>query len=170
MPDILVFSRNRYSGVERLDDNRVRSYCILNDTFYQSIADMEIHLPHLEIVSISASINKRGKDRIDYDSGSFKDIMGMRIGPGMRRIINDFTSKLDYGDKLALMIDECCNSVILAFTKKELLKAPKGLKEEKRFFKKMVKDNPRLLNSCAALSQGSPLLSGSPVQQGDKND
>ncbi len=171
MPDILLFSRNRFSGVEMLDDRQMRAFCILNDTFLQSTAEIIVQLPHLEIISINATISKAPGNKNEYKPDTFSEITGMRIGPGMRRIISEFTSKLEYGDKLALMIDECCNSVILTFTKRELLKAPKGLKDEKIFFKKMVKDNPRLLNSCAALSEGSPLLRDivdDTLQQGDK--
>jgi hypothetical protein len=170
MPEIASFSRNKFSGVERMDESTLRSFCVLNDTLINSDAEIRVRLPHLEIISIRVDIRDAMGNSTSYDLDDFSDIMGMRIGPGMRRIIADFTSGMDHGHKVASMIDECCNSVILAFTKRQLLKAPKDPEAEKEFFKKMVKANPRLLNSCAALSSDSPLLESVLHQEMDKRD
>jgi len=58
------------------------------------------------------------------------------------------------------MIGECCNGIILSFTKQVLLSAPEDKEKERDYFANMVKNSPRLYNSCAALSPESPLMDG----------
>jgi hypothetical protein len=61
---------------------------------------------------------------------------------------------------LTFMVEECCNGVILAFTKEVLLSAPQDKWGEKKYFENRVRTNPRLYNSCAALAPDSPLMEG----------
>jgi len=57
-------------------------------------------------------------------------------------------------------VEECCHAVILAFTKDMLTLVPEDLSMETEFFTKMVQENIRLYNSCAAFSPGSPIVEG----------
>jgi len=63
-------------------------------------------------------------------------------------------------------VDECCNAIILSFTRDVLIQAPVDPAGEKAFFAGMVRANPRLFNSCAALSADSPLMEGLELDQG----
>ncbi len=63
--------------------------------------------------------------------------------------------------ELAEGVLECCNSVILHFTVPQLQAAEVGTEEEKRErFQAMLRFNPRLVRSCVAFADDSPLMEG----------
>jgi hypothetical protein len=89
-----------------------------------------------------------------------KKVIGIRVGPGMKKIIKGLMGESEIERQLAFMVEECCEAIILTFTKDVLLHAPKDKRKEREFFENMVRSNPRLYNSCAALAPGSPLVEG----------
>ena len=91
---------------------------------------------------------------------SLRKVVGIRIGPGLRKILGGGMGKSAIHKQLTFMVEECCSGVILAFTKEVMLSAPKDKWLEKEYFENRVRSNPRLYNSCAALAPGSPLMEG----------
>ena len=63
-------------------------------------------------------------------------------------------------EELRFMVEECCQAVILSFTKEELAGAPRDEREAREFYAKLVKENTRLYNSCIAFAPDSPLVKG----------
>jgi hypothetical protein len=158
--EILSFSRNRHTSVEQIDDTTLRAVCRLQDSLTDARVEISVTLPDLEIVDVGGEV-VRSPGNIDDDvEARLRKVNGVRIGPGMKKIIKGLLGKSRIEKQLGFMVLECCDGVILTFTKDVLIKAPKEKEAEIAFFEKMVKDNPRLYKSCAALSPGSPLVDG----------
>jgi hypothetical protein len=163
MPNILKFSRNRHTSVEQIDDHTLKSCCRLQDTLMDAHVEILVRLPDLEIVAIDGEVRRAEKDGCASPVGALQNVLGVRVGPGMLKIIKGLVGGEDAGCRqLAFMVEECCHGVILAFTKQQLLAAPKPTspQEAREFFAKMVRDNIRLYNRCAAFSTGSALVEG----------
>ena len=62
--------------------------------------------------------------------------------------------------ELLNMLDECCQGVILSFTKDALAKAPEDRRKAKEYYARLVKENVRLYDSCIAFAPDSPLVEG----------
>ena len=87
-------------------------------------------------------------------------VVGIRVGPGVKKIIKGVMGESGIRKQLAFMVEECCGGVILSFTKDVLLKRPEGETKQREFYAKMVRENPRLYNRCAAYAPGSTLVEG----------
>ena len=136
MNNILSFKRNRSTCVEQIDDETMKSYCRLQDTFtdaYECLID----------------INE-----------SLKGVIGVRIGPGMLKIIKGLMGEKTDCKELVFMVEECCHGIILTFTKEGLLSASKEERNKDEYYANMVKKNIRMYNRCAAFAPGSPLVEG----------
>ena len=160
MAQILTFSRNKTVRVEKLDEQTLNAYCRLNDTLFEAQVEIKVKLPDLEILEAQGEIfryeGKRGKKK----SESLNSAAGIRIGPGLKKILRGKGELNRSAPELIGMIEDCCSGVILAFTKEVMLEVPQDKKGEKIYFTNRVKTNIRLYNSCAAFAPGSPLVEG----------
>jgi len=140
----------------------MRSYCRLQDTLTDALVEIMVRLPDLEISGVKAEVRRTYQDECLDASGSLQKAIGVRIGPGMLKIIKGLVGEATACNQLAFMVEECCHGVILAFTKDVLLNRPqfKDKAEEKEFYVDMVKENPRLYNRCAAFAPGSSMVEG----------
>ncbi len=158
MPDILCFTRNRCNSVEQVDDRTLRSTCRTQDNLVDACVEILVRLPDLEIIEAECtSTRPREVDNL-VARDDLQKLVGSRVGPGIKKIIWGAIGHSPYAEQVAAMLDECCNGVILSFTKDVLSQAPKDKQGEKEFFAAMVRSNPRLYNSCAALAPDSPLM------------
>ena len=160
MNDILSFSRNRCTSVEIINDRAIRSSCRLQDTLTEAYVEITAQLPDLEITAVKGEV-RRAHLMECLDSTEFlQKVIGVRIGPGMLEIINGILAENTECKELIFMVQECCHGVILSLTKDILLKAPEDQEGKIEFFSKMVRNNIRLYNRCAAFAPGSPLVEG----------
>jgi hypothetical protein len=160
MAQILCFSRNRCLQVEQTDDQTLRASCRLQDPLLEAFVAIQVKLPDLEITGAQGQIwRSPGSREIDV-SDSLRKAVGVRIGPGLKKILKGLLGDSPVQKQLTFMVEECCGGVILAFTKGVLRQAPKDKLTEKDYFKNFVQSNPRLYNSCAAFAPGSPLVEG----------
>ena len=160
MANILCFSRNRCTAVEQMDEQTMRSSCYLQDPLREASVEILVKLPDLEISSAGGKVMRSvGGEKMDVVE-SLQKVVGIRIGPGLRKILRGVMGKSAIHKQLTFMVEECCNGVILAFTKEVMLSAPQDKWMEKEYFENRVRSNPRLYNSCAALAPGSPLVEG----------
>lgn len=158
MANIACFTRNRCTTVERVDDQTTRSTCRVQDTLMEACVEISVKSPNLEIAEITGEI-RRSSERIRIDvSTDLRKMIGIRVGPGIKKIIRGLIGDHPFVETLSVLLDECCNGVIMSFTRDILLAAPRDPAGEKDFFSNMVRANPRLYNSCAALSEDSPLM------------
>ena len=160
MPDnILKFSLNRCTCVERLEDNTLRSVCTLRDTFTSASVEIVSRLPDLEIVSAHGQFHHEWLRVADIDE-IFAKLKGMRIGAGMLKIINGLIGQREELRQLTYMVEECCQAVIISLTRDILVQAPESEEAKLEFFSNMVRENIRLYNRCAAFAPGSRLVEG----------
>jgi hypothetical protein len=158
MADIACFTRNRCTTVEIVDEQTTRSTCRVQDTSMEAWVEILVKSPNLDIVEATGEIRRSSEgNRLDI-SGDLRKVIGARVGPGIKKIIRGLIGDRPFVEMMAILLDECCNGVIMSFTRDVLLAAPKDPSGEKVFFSNMVRANPRLYNSCAALSEGSPLM------------
>jgi len=160
MTTILCYSRNRSTIVEQRDDETLVSTCTLQDTLTEAFVRIHIRFPELKILQAEGKFNRSGRDECVHVAEALEKIKGVRIGAGMKKIIRGLTGEVTACQELPLLIEEACHGVILAFTKDALALAPKGVTPSTQFFKKMVQENIRLYNRCAAFAPPSPLVEG----------
>ena len=160
MPNILSFSRSRCTSVEQVDDQTLRSTCRLQDTLMDALVEITVQLPDLEITGVSCEVRRAIQKECKNATESLQKALGIRIGPGMLKIIQGLVGEATECKQLAFMVEECCHGVILAFTKDTLSQIPDGLEPTKEDYGNRVRDNMRMFNRCAAFAPGSSLVEG----------
>jgi hypothetical protein len=149
------------------DEQTTRATCRVQDTSMEAWVEILVKSPNLDITGVTGEITRSDAgSRIDI-SEDLRKVIGARVGPGIRKIIRGLIGEKPFVETLSVLLDECCNGVIMSFTRDVLLSAPKDPAGEKTFFSDMVRANPRLYNSCAALSGDSPLME---ALEPDRND
>jgi hypothetical protein len=160
MADILCFSRNRCTSVEQIDERTMRSCCRVQDPLMEAFVEIQVKLPDLEIAAAIGKIQRSADGPQMETVEPLDDVVGVRIGPGLKKILKGLLGGSAIHKQLVFMLEECCGGVILSFTKDVLLSAPRDRLAEKDYFENIVRSNPRLYNSCAAFAPGSPLVEG----------
>ncbi len=160
MPHILKYSRNRCTTVEQIDEQTLQSSCTLRDTLTDARVEITIKLPDLEITDVTSDFSRALQDECYTSPESLKKIIGVRIGPGMLKIIPGLIGENHPCGQLAFMVEECCHGVILAFTKETLMQTPEQMEGKVDFYRNMVQKNIRLYNRCAAFAKGSSIVEG----------
>jgi hypothetical protein len=158
MADIACFTRNRCTTVEMVDEQTTRSTCRVQDTSMEAWVEILVKSPNLDIAGATGEIRRSSEGNNIDISEDLRKVIGARVGPGIKKIIRGLIGDRPFVEPLSVLLDECCNGVIMSFTRDILLAAPRDPAGEKEFFSNMVRANPRLYNSCAALSETSPLM------------
>ncbi len=160
MPHILNYSRNRSTTVEQIDEQTLQSSCVLRDTLSEARVEITVKLPDLEITDVTSTFQRALQEECYTQPENLKKVIGVRIGPGVLKIISGLIGE-DYGCRqLTFMVEECCHGVILAFTKDTLMQTPEQMEGRLDFYRNMVRKNIRLYNRCAAFAEGSPIVQG----------
>lgn len=160
MADILCFSRNKCIRVEQIDEQTLKASCRVQDTLRDIFVEVRVKIPDLEVMDVGGEIERLAWNARINVLETLRKVIGIRVGPGMKKIIKGLIGESETEKQLGSMVEECCEGVILTFTKEVLLSAPKDKQKERAYFHNMVRSNPRLYNSCAALAPGSPLVEG----------
>ncbi len=160
MTTILCYSRNRSTSVEQIDDETLVSTCTLHDTLTEAFVRIHIRFPELKILQAEGAFIRSDKGEKINMTEALEKIKGVRIGAGMKKIVRGLMAEVTACHELPLLIEEACHGVILAFTKDALAMAPKENAQSTEFFQKMVQENIRLYDRCAAFAPGSPLVEG----------
>ena len=166
MPDILLFSRLRSTYVEPKGENELRAVCQLHDTLTEASVEVIVKTPELEVTDAKAKFIRAPQRPSASEMELVSKVKGIRIGPGMKKIIRGLIGDAPENKQLAFMVEECCNAVILSFTKDVLLQTPEDKRGEREFYAQMVRDNIRLYNRCAAFAPGSSLVEDIEPPQG----
>jgi len=160
MNNLLCFSRNRRTDVNQIDADTIISSCRMNDTLTHAYVEITVKLPDLEIQHAKGNICCMNKNVINL-ADSFQKLKNVRIGPGMLKIIKGLIGNSVDSREVVYMVEECCHGVILFFTKDTLAAGiPDKTKDIRGYYRKMVKENTRMYNRCAAFAPGSPLVDG----------
>ena len=159
MQKVLSFSRNRCTSVEKVDDETLQSTCLLQDNLTDAMVKITVKLPDLEITDATADFRRTFVAGCLDFGDSLKKVIGVRVGPGMLKIIKGLLDESTDCKQLRFMVEECCHGIILALNK-DMLKSLEGQEITNQMFTDMVKANIRLYNRCAAFAPGSPIVEG----------
>lgn len=166
MPDLVCFSRNRHTAIEFIDQNTLRSVCQLQDTLTEARVEIKVKLPDLEIIDARGRFERCHRSECRDISHALKKVRGVRIGSGMIKILRGLLSEATDCKELAYMLEECCQAVIIGFTKDFLARCPDDPEQAFEFFRGMAKKNTRLLNRCIAFAPGSSIVEGIEPEDG----
>ena len=160
MPDLVCFNRNRNAAIEFIDQNTIRSVCQLQDTLTDAWVQIKVSLPDLEIIEAEGRFDRCHRSECRNIDQALKKVSGVRIGSGMKKILRGLLSETTDCKELAFMLEECCQAVIIGFTKDFLAQCPDEPEKAFEFFRGMVRKNTRLLNRCVAFAPGSSIVEG----------
>jgi len=158
MARLISFSRSRCTTVEESSDGIMTCTCRITDNLLDARVQIQAALPDLEIMVVNSRIDHCLMGGMGAAEDKLQNILGVRIGPGMLKIIKGLMGDEPACVELGFMAEECCHGAILSLTKKELKKAPLRPEDSRDHFSKMVQKNVRLHNRCAAFADGSTLL------------
>jgi len=165
MAHLISFSRSRCTTVEESSDGRMSCTCRVTDNLLDARVQIQATLPDLEIMSIESRTEHCLIEGMAAAQERLQNLLGVRIGPGLLKIIKGLMGDDLACSELAYMAEECCHGAILSLTKKTLVKAPLEPSDSRDHFSRMVQKNVRLYNRCAAFAKGSSLLEGIEIDE-----
>jgi len=158
---ILRFLRNKVVEVEPQADGSMAVVWRSTEDLLTAEVDITIQLPDLEIVEAEAALSGLVPKNWQAAPELIKRIEGVRVGAGFRKIVHGLLEDPQGCPLLAQAVLESANAVILNFTR-PVVQAGEQLNDEQMliFLKDMVKNSPRLVRSCVAFQDDSPIMRG----------
>jgi hypothetical protein len=157
----LSFTRNKIVEVEPLSENLLGIGWRLTDSLMEAEIRMKDRLPGLEITEVNARMERCPHPECSSSPGLIQKVVGVRVGPGLRKIVQGLIGGSSGCAELTEGVLECCNAVILHFTVPQIQANERGTEEERRKRnQEMLRFNPRLVRSCVAFADDSPLMQG----------
>jgi len=157
----LGFMRNKIVEVEPLAGGDLLVSWRLVDTLIAAEIRTTFRVPDLEIIKAEGQVLRSLYPECREAFREIAKIVGVRVGPGIRKIAKGLLTGKGGCNELAEGILESCNAVILHFTAPQIQENEKGTEEErKKKYQAMLRFNPRLVRSCVAFADDSPLMQG----------
>ena len=162
------FLRNKVVEVVPLSGGRLAVSWRLTDDLLSAEVNLKVQPPDLEIVEAEANLTRIVPRDWSFAAESIKRIEGVRIGAGLRKIVQGLLGGANGCPVLVQAVLESANAVILHFTR-PVLQAGEYLEGEEKMadLRNLVQNNPRLIRSCVAFQDDSPIMRSI---KGDKND
>ncbi len=153
------FLRTKVTTVGVLDDGNLETVWRLMDDLTDAEVRLEVKLPDLEIVAAEAAVRRHCHPGYAAAAETIGKVKGVRIGPGLRKIVSGLLAAEAGADELTEGVLEACNAVILHFTLPHIRAGETMTEEEVRAAnRRLLESNPRMLGSCVAWQPGSPLI------------
>ena len=157
----LRFLRNKVVEVEPLPDGSLAVSWRLTDDLLKVEINMNVQPPDLEIMEAKAKLERFVPKVWSSAPDLIKKIEGVRIGAGLRKIVRGLLGGSEGCSLLADAVLESSNAVILHFTRPGIQAGEKIEGEEKIILtRENLKNNPRLVRSCIAFQDDSPIMQG----------
>jgi hypothetical protein len=155
------FLRNKVVEVEPQSDGSLAVSWRLTDDLLKAEVNIRVQPPDLEIVEAEAKLDRLVPRALLSAPALIKKIEGVRIGSGLRKIVGGLLGGPQGCPVLAQAVLESSNAVILHFTR-PVLQAGEQLADDDKltFLREMIKNNPRLVRSCVAFQDDSPIMQG----------
>ena len=155
------FLRNKVVEVEPQPDGSLAVSWQLTDDLLKAEINIKVQPPDLEIVAAEAQLGRLVPRAWSSAPVLIKKIEGVRIGAGLRKIVRGLLGGPKGCPVLAQAVLESSNAVILHFTRPGLQAGERLADEDKlNFLRDMIKNNPRLVRSCVAFQDDSPIMQG----------
>jgi hypothetical protein len=131
------------------------------DDLLKAEVNITVQLPDLEIVEATAELNRLVPQAWSNAAELIKKVEGVRVGAGLRKIAQGLLGGPNGCPVLVHAVLESANAIILHFTR-PALQASERLEGDEMLasLKEMVKNNPRLVRSCVAFQDDSPIMKG----------
>jgi hypothetical protein len=158
---VLRYFRNKYATTMDLEDGSLLVRATLEDSFFAGTVEMEVRVPDLEIASIKGEIKRAFNEECQEAIPLLQEAVGLLVGSGINRTISDLVGSSEGCPKLADLILECIDEVILRFTLPTIRETQSiDWEEGIEGMKEMLRKNPGMLGSCIAFAKDSSLLQG----------
>lgn len=162
----LAYARNKHACVLEQPDGSLLARAAVEEDFFAARVEITVGVPGLEILAVNAAIERCFHERCRRALAPAAGIAGLRIGPGIIKLVNHTTGGTAGCPRLADLILECCDQVILRFTLDPLKQILDKKGEEMiAAYKEFLSQNPRLLDSCIAFAPDSPLREGLDLEE-----
>jgi hypothetical protein len=155
------FLRNKVVEVEPQMDGSLAVSWRLTDDLLRAEINLKVQPPDLEIVEAEAKLGRLVPESWQSASELIKKVEGVRIGSGLRKIVQGLLGGEKGCPLLEHAVLESSNAVILNFTRPGV-QMLEGLTDEEKMSltREMLKTNPRLIRSCVAFQDDSPIMQG----------
>jgi len=155
------FLRNKVVEVAPQPDGSLAVSWRLTDDLLKAEVNLTVQPPDLEITSAAAVLGRLVPRAWSAAPELIKKIEGVRIGSGLRKIVKGLLDVPQGCPILAQAVLESSNAVILHFTRPGLQAGERLADEEHlNFLREMIRNNPRLVRSCVAFQDDSPIMQG----------
>ena len=153
------FLRNKVVEVSPRSDGSIAVSWRRTDDLLKAEVNISVQLPDLEIVEASAVLGRLVPQAWSNAGEIIKKIEGVRVGAGLRKIAQGLLGGPQGCSLLVHAVLESANAIILHFTR-PVLQAGENLEGDEMLanLKEMVKNNPRLVRSCVAFQDDSPIM------------
>jgi hypothetical protein len=153
------FLRNKVVEVSPQADGSIAVSWRQTDDLLIVEVNMAVQLPDLEIIEASATLDRLVPRAWKNAGELIKKVEGVRVGAGLRKIVRGLLGGPRGCSPLVYAVLESANAVILHFTRPVLQTSEKLEGDEMlASLKEMVKNNPRLVRSCVAFQDESPIM------------
>lgn len=158
----LKFLRSKIVEVRPNPDGSLAVFWHLRDDLLKAEIELTVQPPDLEILEGSAKLERFLPEGGENAADLIEKIEGVSIGQGLRKIVRGLIGGPDGCPFLAEAVLECCNAVILHFTRPgiELGEGITDPDEKLEGVRAMVQANPRLVRSCISFQDDSPIMQG----------
>ena len=162
------FLRNKVVEVSPLSDGSLAVSWRLTDDLLKAEVNLKVQPPDLEIVGADAELDRLVPRAWLAAPELIKKIEGVRIGAGLRKIVQGLLGGSNGCSVLVHAVLESANAVILHFTR-PVIQVGECLEGQEKLvnLREMIRNNPRLVRSCVAFQDDSPIMQD---LAGDKND
>ena len=156
----IKFLRNKVVEVEPRQDGDLDVSWRLTDDLLRIEVRLVVEPPHLEITYADARFDRYIPPACKDATEKIKKVEGVSIGGGLRKTVAGLLGGEGSCNMLADAVLECCNAVILHFTRPRIEKGEGVTDPAQRIAnaRKNVKANPRLLRSCIVYQDDSPIM------------
>ena len=158
----LKFLRNKMIEVEPLADGNLRASWRLTDDLLKAEINLIVQPPELEIMEAEARLERYPPLSCREASTMIKRVEGVSIGSGLRKILAGLLGGTAGCSLLMDAVLESSNAVILHFTRPgiEAGEAVTDPDQKLARLREGLKTNPRLVRSCIAFQDDSPIMQG----------
>ena len=155
------FLRNKVVEVSPQADGNIAVAWRLTDDLLKAEVNITVQPPDLEIVEATAELGRLVPQAWSNAAELIKKVEGVRVGGGLRKIAQGLLGGPNGCPVLVDAVLESANAIILHFTR-PVLQASESLEGDEMLanLKAMVKNNPRLVRSCVAFQDDSPIMQG----------
>ncbi|OGP49093.1 MAG: hypothetical protein A2Y79_01765 [Deltaproteobacteria bacterium RBG_13_43_22] len=158
----LQFLRNKVIEVEPRPDGDLSVSWRLTDDLLKAEIQLIVQPPELEIIEAEARLERYPPLSCRDASNLIKKVEGVSIGSGLRKILAGLLGGTVGCSILMDAVLESSNAVILHFTRPGIEAGETVADPDKKLaaLRERLKTNPRLVRSCIAFQDESPIMAG----------